>query len=268
MKPRLSTRIKRGIAFFIDWNLCLLPSLIVVLVLAHFLQNGADIGVIAGLIMLVLMLASMACIAVRDVIFGGTSIGKRIFGLVVVDEKTLKKASLTQSLFRGIFFFIYNIDGLILLVSGKSIGDMAFGTVVLSKKELDALNEGLAYNVELQPKKTSTAKIIVTVVAICLAFLLVLIGVIFAMLESRKDSEEYKLAYDYLVNSETFAELNLDESKIWMNSYSSHSTLAPDSESPMTTVEMGFVAKLRSFTVICHRENGVWSVCEDCTRFK
>lgn len=268
MIPSFSTRIKRGIAFLIDWNLCLLPMILVMATMAFFLEKGVNIQVLAVLAIFAVGCVSIACIAVRDFIFGGVSIGKRIFGLTVVDSKTLGKTSVTQRLFRGIFFFIYHIDGIILLVSGKSVGDMAFNTLVLSKKELNALNEGLAYNTELKPQKNlSTAKILVSVFAVFLAFLLALIGVIFAMLESQKDSEEYKLAYDYVVNSETFSELGLDESKLWMNSYSRNTTFDFDDEKYVTTAEIGFKAKFRAFTVVCHCENDVWSVCDECTRF-
>ena len=69
----------------------------------------------------------------RDVIFKGRSIGKRIFGLYVLDKNTNESASIKQRIIRNLFFFIYPIDGIILLATKESIGDKAVNTIVVKR---------------------------------------------------------------------------------------------------------------------------------------
>ena len=73
----------------------------------------------------------------RDVIFKGRSLGKRIFGLYVYDKNSLEKASAKQCFLRNIFFIIYAIDGIILIATGKTVGDRVAGTMVMTKKPLN-----------------------------------------------------------------------------------------------------------------------------------
>ena len=69
----------------------------------------------------------------RDVIFKGRSIGKHIFGLYVLDKNTNELASIKQRIIRNLFFFIYPVDGIILIASKESIGDKAVNTIVVKK---------------------------------------------------------------------------------------------------------------------------------------
>ena len=69
----------------------------------------------------------------RDVIFKGRSIGKRIFGLYVLDKNTNERAAIIQRIIRNLFFFIYPVDGIILIVTKESIGDKAVNTTVVKK---------------------------------------------------------------------------------------------------------------------------------------
>ncbi|MBQ4054553.1 MAG: hypothetical protein IJD17_02485, partial [Clostridia bacterium] len=77
--------------------------------------------------------------------------------------------------------------------------------------------------------------------------------------------EEYKLAYAYLISSEAFEELNVAESDIRMNSFSSSRYTVHGATA--RTTEFGFTIGLRSFEVVCHRVNDEWTVCGDCTEF-
>ncbi len=69
----------------------------------------------------------------RDVIFKGRSIGKRIFGLYVLDKNTNESASIKQRIIRNLFFFIYPVDGIIMIATKESIGDKICNTVVVKK---------------------------------------------------------------------------------------------------------------------------------------
>lgn len=69
----------------------------------------------------------------RDVIFKGRSIGKRIFRLYVLDKNTNEPASVKHRIIRNLFFFIYPIDGIILIATKESIGDKAVNTIVVKK---------------------------------------------------------------------------------------------------------------------------------------
>lgn len=266
MTTSFSTRIKRVIAFIIDWNICLLPALAVAFALNRVMSHEEGQSIILILLFLLSMLLSLALIATRDFIFGGRSLGKRIVGLAVVDKNTLQNPSFVKLLFRGVFFFILQIDGIIMLVSGNSISDMAFGTYVVSKKEL-AVMKGEIPSEQIERKNLSPIKVIIIVAALFLVFVILLVGIIFASLNAKKGSEEYAVAYEYLVNSETFKASGADPQKLFMNSYSANTYYY--NGVPEKTVEFGFKNGIfNSYTVVCHYENGAWVVCEDCTNFK
>lgn len=217
------------------------------------------------LILLLDIALSLALFVTKDFIMGGRSLGKRIFRLFVVDKKTLERPSLVKLFFRGVFFFAIQVDFLILLITGNAIADMVFGSMVLSKKEL-AIARG-----ELPPeesKPVSALKIVIFIVTVFLAFVIFLLGVIFATLDAKKDSAEYAVAYEYLVNSEDFKSLGADPEKLFMNSYS-RNVYYYDGV-PETTVVMSFKSGFfNSFTVVCHLDgNGAWYVCDECTTVK
>ena len=111
-------------------------------------------------------------------------------------------------------------------------------------------------------------RIIALVCVIIIIFMAVIIGVVQITLNAQKDSEEYKVAYNYLVSSDAFEKLNVDESKIRFNLYSYSRQISSNGKSVIHTAEIGFAVKFRSFNVICHKENGIWQVCDDCTRFE
>ena len=265
MKTSFSTRIKRLFAFVIDWNICLLPALLYSIVLNQKLVSGESPSVMIMLLFVLVVLFSMALVVTRDFIMGGRSLGKRIFRLFVVDKNTLQRPSLVKLFFRGVFVFALEADGIIMLATGNAIADMVFGSMVLSKKEL-AIARGQLPPEESKP--ISAVKIVVLVVAVFLAFIIFLLGVIFATLDAKKDSAEYAVAYEYLVNSEDFKSLGADPEKLFMNSYS-HNVYYYDGV-PETTAVMSFKSGFfNSFTVVCHLdENNEWYVCDECTIVK
>ena len=114
-------------------------------------------------------------------------------------------------------------------------------------------------------KDTKTLRIVILVIAIVLVLIVAFIGLIQVILNAQKDKEEYKLAYQYLVTSDAFAALDAEESEIRFNSYSANTSFSNGTKTKNVT--LGFTVNFRSFEVVCHQENDVWYVCEECTPF-
>ena len=130
------------------------------------------------------------------------------------------------------------------------------------------------YNVgQLQPPKKRSKKSIVLIVVLAVVlplvaiggFIALIFGIVTGALNRVKDSEEYALAYSYLINSVAFDNLDVDESEIKFTGY--EKTIKPGS-SHGDRVELTFFVDGSSFTVVCHQENdGEWFVCDECTFF-
>lgn len=107
-------------------------------------------------------------------------------------------------------------------------------------------------------------KIALIVVAVVIVFALMIAGIfalVFSLLDRQKASAEYKVAYEYLIGSETFEELRAEPDQIRFNSYHI-STVNGES-----TATLGFIVKGRSYEVVCHKEEGRWTPCRECTKF-
>lgn len=267
-------KLRRLLAWIIDWNIC---GLITIFLASVYL------GVCAKAIAANNLLAAFGGFAVfllypitfvlRDVIFKGRSLGKRITRLVVLDKATGTLAKSGKCILRNLFLIIVHIDAIVMLVSGSSIGDKAANTIVVLKKDFEsgfsssAENEVSNINNYRAPKPISTTKIVIIVVSAVLAFIILLVSIVFISLGAVKNNEEYKLAYNYLINSKAFEEANAKESQIIFNRYSSRSFAGNANTPASRTVEMGFVVKCRSYEIVCHQTNGEWQVCTECTHF-
>ena len=128
-----NVRFRRIIAWIIDWNLSGLPCLLYTTIFMDMFKQPSfqNIGYI--LIFMLLVFLYPVTFVFRDVIFKSRSIGKRIFGLYVLDKNTNEPASIKQRIIRNLFFFIYPIDGIILIATKESIGDKAVNTIVVKK---------------------------------------------------------------------------------------------------------------------------------------
>ena len=262
----MSVRFKRLIAFVIDWNITLLPFVVVFSFFAIFLRKESTVNPLIFLLCFFAIIFAFGAFVLRDVIFKGRSLGKRIFGLYIYEKSSLKQASLKQCFLRNIFFFLYFIDGILLLVTGQTIGDRVAGTLVTSKQGFESHTNEIQDS-SLAPKQKKV-KIVVLVIAIIIACLAIFAGLIQIVLNTRKDTEEYKVAYSYFIGSYAFKELNVDESKIRFNQYSSHTYTTNDNSSVSQTVKIEFVVNFKSFEVVCHKENDIWQVCNECTLFE
>lgn len=260
----MNDRFKRIIAFIIDWTLSILALFIIFLSLIALSRQAPT----RNAIHILLSVLPFILFILRDVIFNGRSLGKRIFGLCVYDKESLEASSTGQRLLRNIFFFIYPIDGIILLSTGESIGDRAAGTVVLSEASLESYKyERTHENISAPVSKKEKAKKALIITAIVVCCLLVFIGFLLFALNAAKNTEEYKIAYDYLISSNAYKEMDADESDIHMNSYSSQSHSTVNSDYVSKTARIGFIIKFKSFEVVCHYEDGIWQVCDECTGF-
>ena len=128
-----NVRIRRIIAWIIDWNLSGLPCLIYTTIFMDVFKRPSIQSMGFILIFMILVFLYPVTFVFRDVIFKGRSIGKRIFGLYVLDKNTNEPASIKQRIIRNLFFFIYPIDGIILLATKESIGDKAVNTIVVKR---------------------------------------------------------------------------------------------------------------------------------------
>ena len=81
------TKIRRLVAWFIDWNLIGAVVLFIVsLYIAIFSKEDASQAEI--LILLLLVFSYPVCFMLRDLIFGGRSLGKRIMKLMILSKHT------------------------------------------------------------------------------------------------------------------------------------------------------------------------------------
>lgn len=125
--------LRRIIAWIIDWNLSGLPCMLYMILFMDVFKQPSTQTI--GYILLLMLLEFLGLVAfvLRDVIFKGRSIGKRIFGLYVLDKNTNEAATVKQRIIRNLFFFIYPIDGIVLIATKESLGDRVVNAVVIKK---------------------------------------------------------------------------------------------------------------------------------------
>lgn len=268
-----NVRIKRLFANLIDWNLSGAPTITIMSSLSFFMfSNGGvedDIGFIIMFVMLALMAIWMVLFVLRDFIWKGRSLGKRIFGLIVIDRNSGEKASKKQLALRNVFFFVEQIDGIIMLVRGISIGDSVAQTLVVSKKQweelaitgkCDAISEINSY----KPPKSDAKKTVAIVLAIVLVVMIffgIVLGVTITALNNVSETEQYAIAVDYIIEQGKLDKLEIDVEDLKLNSYNVTNSLTTG----ISQAKLGFIANGFSIDIICYKENEKWYVCEYCT---
>ncbi len=262
----MKIRIKRLFAFLIDWYIILIPAALITPYIPLFLNKHFEGNPWVDFVSFFVSLLPLGAFLLKDVVCKGRSVGKRVFGLYVYDQKTLKQADNKQCILKNVFLFLCVFDAILLLVTGKTLGDRAAGTLVMSEIDLESHSQESEYYTPASNK--GKIKKSVSVIAIIVACFLAFFGLIQFVLNQQKDTEEYKIAYDYFTESRTFEELNVDESKIRFNKYNLNTFTSHQGNTISQTVEIGFVVKSRAFVVVCHKENDVWVVCDECTAFK
>ena len=127
------TRFLRILAFVLDGVFCLFVPLFTTVFAAVFLQLSDEATEVMISIMLLVMLGSFW---LRDVILRGRSIGKRICGLCVCDKASGKRAGRGRCLLRTLGLLLIHVDGILMLITGLSIGDRVAGTFVLPRSDV------------------------------------------------------------------------------------------------------------------------------------
>ena len=86
-------------------------------------------------------------------------------------------------------------------------------------------------------------------------------------LNAEKSSDEYKLAYEYVVESQEFERLGSNEDSLRFLQYNKETVYGKDGQYK-STVLVGFNYGLfKRLEVICHDDGAGWYVCTDCTKF-
>ncbi|MBE6675429.1 MAG: RDD family protein [Ruminococcaceae bacterium] len=127
-------KFKRIIAWIMDWILSGIPAVVYAWLFWGYTQTHGLHAV--GVILFLLFFLSYPTIFVlRDVIFKGRSIAKRILGLYVTDVQTNASPSKSKLILRNLFFVLYPIEAILLLAIDQTLGDMASKTTVVTSRE-------------------------------------------------------------------------------------------------------------------------------------
>lgn len=136
----MAIRIKRLVAFIIDWNITLLPILLLYELSLSVGVENEKLLPLTMLLSFILVFGGFALVILRDFIFNGRSLGKRIFGLITLDKNTMAEPKKRQLILKNIFLFIYPVEGLLLLATGETLGNRITDTVVVSKEQRNDTN--------------------------------------------------------------------------------------------------------------------------------
>lgn len=272
-----SVKIKRMFAFIIDWNIIGFLELILLSFVPSLLLPNEEAANDSKILLTVfVMLLFPLLVSLRDLIFGGRSIGKRIFGLTVLNRQTAEKAKAWQIFVRDIFFFAVQVDWIVMLGTGRSIGDFVANTAVVPKKQLSETYKGTALTVKnineyIAPERTKAGKrknkwLIITVLIIVAVFVIAM-AALSIWIENNviKEADDYKTAYSYLVNSEAFEKTGKSEDDISFK----ESTRFSEKRDGEYYYEAYFLFKVgkEKFEIICHFDGEKWYVCDECTKF-
>lgn len=126
--------IRRALAFIIDLFICyflgILASTIYLVTINKSIQTYLAI----------LLGTSWLFLIIRDFILG-KSVGKRIFGIVIIDERSSAFPKLNQLLIRNLFLLVSPIEVFFVIFSYRRIGDLAAKTVVINKRDIQKIKE-------------------------------------------------------------------------------------------------------------------------------
>ena len=181
--------------------------------------------------------------ALRDALMGGTSLGKRLLGLYVVDKVNATKPVVWQRVVRSLGqVFLPFPDAIVVLATGRGIGDLVAGTAVVSRRDYKkklAEKNPLDPPVKVRKNRTfATAFVIVIALALVTAFIAGVGYFATVMLENEKTTEEYLCAYNELIESDEFAATGADVSELTFTFFSRSTELGENGS--VTIVEYSF----------------------------
>lgn len=266
----MNLELRRILAFLVDfllsallWTLSLLAFIFLPKMTENFFVTVAlkiAVPVLFGAIFVFLF---------RDAFFLSKTPGKRLFSIRVYDSVNLGIADGKKLFVKNLFTFLAPIDFFLLLFAGRTFAERVSKTVVLHKPIDEAPNVNPTpppEPCEYKLRKSDKKKLFIVIGTVVL-FIALIIGLGCIVLERKKDSQEYKLAYAYLVESDTFSSLNAKESDIWFSGIST-STYTTSTGVSTGTRTLTFNVKWKTYKVVFHDENKKWILCEDCTDFK
>lgn len=271
-----SVKLRRLLAWIIDWNICGLPVIIIMSVFSILFQSDSiESQNTVAFVMPFIFALFPTMFVFRDLIMRGRSVGKRLTGLIILDKRTGEPIKSSKLIIRNLFLIILQIDAVILLVSGQSVGDRVAHTAVVLKKDFENADysqsepDTQVINSYTAPKPLTFRRVAIVILSIFLVivlFFLFILGIVSITLNKQKNTEEYKLAYSYLLESEMYKEFGIDEDDILFNSYIA-SINHDKNGNEEKTVELGFILDEATATVTCHFKDNKWTVCPECTDF-
>ena len=217
------------------------------------IQNGGATTGSNIVMMYAAELLPVLLMMLRDTIGGGRSVGKRALGLVVIDRYSGEpiKSSWTTIL-RDLLFIICSIDLIVLLIEGRTVGDMLAKTVVVKKSDYEAETctdvKTMTQRINgYEPKKKKSARTIVIII-ICVfavAFAILMIKA-FTEFSHLTETEQYYAAIAEL------EENGIDTENIALQEYSHQKSTA------METASFTFATEYGNIYVQCTKNNGEW----------
>ena len=241
---RFGVKIRRLFAILFDEIFCAIFAFIVAIAAVIVMASlSLTEDVITAATLIVAYVAFCLGFVLRDAIMGGTSLGKRMFGLYVVDKVNATKPVVWQRVVRSLGqVFFSTPDAIVVLVSGRGIGDYVAGTAVVSRKDYNnrlAEKNPLDPPVKVRKNRTGvTAFLVIVCVAAVAAFFAGVVYITSVMLENEKQTEEYLYAYDALLESDEFSATGADSSELKFTSFNRYTSL--EDGGSVTVVEYTF----------------------------
>lgn len=150
-----SVKTRRVFAFLLDGFLSFTLAFAVLNTVVVILGSSGNIDLMTDTMINQIMNKYGVLLLLRDFLFGGTSLGKRIFRLRVIDCTTHQKPPVLKRILRCLFFFILPVEAISILVEGKSLGDRVANTIVVSKKQVNS-SPDLSLDGNTTPNNTDT----------------------------------------------------------------------------------------------------------------
>lgn len=127
--------VKRVVAFTIDWFIIFAVGISMFFIGPRFnveyliypsIKMFSSYGIIISVIWFI------AFPLLRDVLFKGSSIGKRLMRLRIYGSNDKEEKSIGKLILRNLTFYLPFLELLFLIVSKKTIGDMISSTYIVS----------------------------------------------------------------------------------------------------------------------------------------
>ena len=124
------------------------------------------------------------------------------------------------------------------------------------------------------PAEETRKNVIIIVLSILVPIIIALgvigaiVGLVFGAVSNVKESDDYKMAYSYVVDSNKADKLNAYEDDIKFKGYKASANFAAEGTSHGSKTEYAFNVKGTELTVVCHKnEADECYVCKECTEF-